>query len=74
MAPASGSPLYHTDILPEVRIGGVPADVLFSGLAPGLRGVWQIDVRVPDGAASGDVPVSITFEGQALKAVDLSVE
>jgi uncharacterized protein (TIGR03437 family) len=33
--PPAGGPLYMTDTLPEVRIGGAPATVLFSGSAPG---------------------------------------
>ena len=45
--PASGSPLYYTKSLPEVQFGGVKAEVMFSGLAPKLKGVWQVNVRVP---------------------------
>jgi hypothetical protein len=36
VAPASGSPLYATIDPPTVTIGQFPAEVLFSGLAPGL--------------------------------------
>jgi uncharacterized protein (TIGR03437 family) len=72
--PATGSVLYYTDALPQVRIGGVPATVLFSGLAPGLTGVWQINVLLPEGTPSGRVPVSISYEGADLKSVSVSVE
>lgn len=72
--PASGSPLYHTESLPEVQIGGAKAEVLFSGLAPGLNGVWQINVRIPGGIATGKVPVTISYEGEALTSIDLAVE
>ena len=72
--PASGLPLYYTTSLPEVLIGEVPGEVLFSGLAPGLEGVWQINVRIPDGVSPGKVPVTIFYEGGALRSVDLSVE
>ena len=72
--PASGSPLYYTTRLPEVRIGGIPAKVLFSGLAPGLKGVWQINILIPEGAPTGSVPVSITYDGDELKSVDVVVE
>ena len=71
---ASGSPLYHTEILPEVQIGGVRAEVLFSGLAPGLNGVWQINIRVPDGTQLGKVPVTISYDGNTPTSVDLVVE
>ena len=33
--------------LPEVFIGGLPAEVLFAGLAPGLAGVYQVNAVVP---------------------------
>lgn len=72
--PASGSPLYYTTGLPEVRIGGVAARVLFSGLAPGLTGVWQINVEVPEGAPSGRIPVEITYAGENVTSVDVEVK
>jgi uncharacterized protein (TIGR03437 family) len=34
-------------------VGGVPATVLFSGLAPGLVGVYQINLQIPMTAPSG---------------------
>jgi uncharacterized protein (TIGR03437 family) len=37
--------------------------VLYSGLAPGLVGVWQINARVPKNAPPGNVPVVIVFKG-----------
>ena len=57
--PASGSPLYYTTSLPQVRIGGVVAKMMFSGLAPGLTGVWRINVLIPEEAPAGKVPVAV---------------
>ena len=54
VAPASGNPLYRTLLAPAVSVGGVPAEVLFSGLAPGFAGLYQINIRVPNGAPAGD--------------------
>lgn len=73
MPPASGSPLYYTTSLPQVRIAGVPAEVLFSGLAPGLNGVWQINVLVPEESPAGKVPVAVSYEGQEVRSVDIEV-
>lgn len=45
---------------PIVMIGGARAEVLFSGAAPNLTGVYQVNARVPLNATSGDqVPVSL---------------
>ncbi len=73
-APASGTPLYFTTGLPEVRIGGALARVLFSGLAPGQTGVWQINVLIPEGAPSGRVPVTISYEGDELPKLSVVIE
>jgi len=67
VAPLSGSPLYQTPTMPAVTIGGVPVtQIYFSGLVPGFAGLYQIDVAVPSGIASGDdVPVVVTMAGQS---------
>ena len=72
--PEAGSPLYFTTSLPQVRIGGAHARVLFSGLSPGLTGVWQINVLVPEDAPRGRIPVTINYEGDELKGIVAVVE
>lgn len=37
----------------SVLIGGVPATVSFAGAAPGLPGIYQVNIQIPAGAASG---------------------
>jgi hypothetical protein len=63
--PASVSPplgLSYTTITPTVSIGGVPAQVLFSGLPPGSVGEYQVDALVPAGSSKGAaVSVVITI-------------
>ena len=48
---------------PRIVIGGVDVqstDILYSGLAPGLVGVWQINVRIPQEVTAGNqVPVVV---------------
>ena len=78
--PASGeaavsNPLSETTSRPEVSIGGAAADVLFAGLAPGFIGLYQVNVRLPAGAPSGDaVGVSLRVGGAASNVVTIAVE
>lgn len=52
-APPDGTPptgAVPTDGLPRVVVGSgfvQDSDILYSGLAPGLVGVWQLNVRIP---------------------------
>ena len=71
--PASVSPLVRTMAAPVVTIGGRPAQVSFSGLAPGFAGVYQLNVTVPADAATGLQPLVVTAGGVAAKAVMLPV-
>jgi len=46
-------------------IGGMPAFVQFAGAAPTLiTGVWQLNIQIPNGLASGPQPLLITINGQ----------
>ena len=77
--PASGEAasletLSPTRSTPVVTIGGRPADVIFSGLAPGYVGLYQLNVRVGADAPSGLQPVVVTVNGIASKAATLPVQ
>ena len=66
--------VFPKPVLPlSVRIGGVNAEILYAGAAPGLvAGVIQVNARVPDGVPSGDVPVLVTV-GSASSHPELTV-
>lgn len=72
--PVSGAPVAGqippdgTSLINPVQftIGQAPAEVSFAGLAPGLVGVYQFNVKVPAGSPTGDVPVSVSLSGVAL--------
>jgi len=57
------APFAFTQTAPSLTIGDRPASVLFSGLAPGLVGLYQVNAIVPPDATSGFQPVSISVGG-----------
>jgi uncharacterized protein (TIGR03437 family) len=52
-APGPTAPLARTAAQPTVRVGGNPATVFYSGLAPGLVGVYQVNAILPTGDLAG---------------------
>jgi len=74
-APPSAAALASTTLTPSVTIGGAPAPVAFSGLAPGFVGLYQVNVQVPDNAPKGDaVPVVVTLGGASSNTVTIAVQ
>ncbi len=74
-AAASSNPLSTTTVTPTVTIGGVPAPVVFSGLAPGFVGLGQVNARVPENAPTGDtVPLVLTIGGIPSNAVTIALQ
>jgi len=78
--PALGSPspsnsLATTTATPTVTVGGVDANVSFSGLAPGYVGLYQVNIQVPDTAPSGAaVPVILSIGGVTANTVTIAVQ
>lgn len=72
--PSSAQPLARTRVQPEVTIGGQRAEVLFSGLTPGSIALYQINVRVPEGAPPGIQPLVVTANGIVSKTANLPVQ
>jgi uncharacterized protein (TIGR03437 family) len=59
---------------PTVTIDGVPANVEFSGMAPGFVGLNQVNVQVPAGTrAADDIPVVLTIGGKPSNTVTIAV-
>ena len=46
----------------QLSIGGVPATLLYDGLAPDFTGLYQFNITVP-AAASGGAPLTFTLNG-----------
>lgn len=73
-APARSDPLSGRDGV-TATVGGVPAQVLFAGLAPGFVGLFQVNLLLTDDTPTGDaVPVVVSVDGAMTQAgVTLSV-
>jgi uncharacterized protein (TIGR03437 family) len=68
---SAGSPTVNPA---TATIGGQPATVAYSGLTAGFPGLYQVNVYVPAGIATGDaVPVTITVAGQTSATVTMAV-
>jgi len=77
--PATGSPAPSDPLAesatPIVTIGGVTANVQFSGLAPGYVGLYQVNAQVPAGSATGSsVSVTISMGGVTSNTVTMAVQ
>lgn len=72
--PAPSQPLARTVTTPSVTIGGRPATVSFSGLAPGFAGLYQVNLTVPPDAPTGFQPIVATVNNVASPPVSLQVQ
>jgi uncharacterized protein (TIGR03437 family) len=73
-APASSTTLSQTSSTPTVTIGNLPANVTFSGLAPGFVGLYQVNALVPATVpAGGAVPVVVSLGGVASNTATIAV-
>jgi uncharacterized protein (TIGR03437 family) len=69
------APPYAQPRLPvTVTVGGVNAETLYAGSAPGFVGVMQVNIRVPGGVAPGQAAVQLSVGGFASPAVTVWVE
>jgi uncharacterized protein (TIGR03437 family) len=73
--PSPTQPLARTLTLPTVTLGGAAAEVTFSGLVPGLTGLYQVNALVPASAPTGaTVPLVITIGGVTSNTVTIAVQ
>ena len=50
-------------IAPDITIGGIAATFTYAGLTPGLVGVYQINLLVPDKAPDGNLTLQLSQAG-----------
>jgi len=70
---APSSPLAQTVDAPTITLNAESVSVLFSGLTPGLAGLYQIDLQVPADAANGDLTLVVNQPGFQGSSVILPV-
>lgn len=69
------SPLSWTAETVSVYIGGLPAKIWYSGLAPGYPALYQLNVEVPSGVSPGIRQVSVSAGGlSSQQGVTLQVQ
>ncbi len=74
--PVTGAPPIapaETLIRPQVTIGTRLATVSYSGVTPGLLGLYQVNVQVPADAPLGVQPVQIVQDGVASNTVTMVI-
>jgi uncharacterized protein (TIGR03437 family) len=56
-------------------VGGQPATVTYAGPAPGfVGGIIQVNLTIPSGTASGNIPVVVTVGTAASETVTVAVQ
>ncbi len=67
------TPLYSLIAAPVVTVGGVPAPVIFAGLAPGFAQVYQFNITIPN-VPDGDQALVIQSAGVSTQSLSLTVQ
>ena len=74
-AAPGANPLATTKSVPQVFIGGVEAEVQFSGLNPDAPGLWQVNVKIPNQAfLTGRVALRLFQDGVDSNEVTVFVQ
>jgi len=66
--------LQIVTVVPTVYFGSVAATPSFAGLAPGFQGLYQINVRVPEGLPAGSIPLIVTSGTSYSNEVRIAVQ
>ncbi|HEY2015032.1 MAG TPA: hypothetical protein VGH38_16100, partial [Bryobacteraceae bacterium] len=66
--------LQQTVLSPVVFMGAVPVTPVFSGLTPGLLGLYQVNVQVPAGLAPGVQPLLLSINLAHSNEVSITVK
>jgi uncharacterized protein (TIGR03437 family) len=70
----AGTGAEITVATPTATLGGKNAPISFHGTAPGFVALFQVNVQVPTGLASGNQPLVLTISGVSSQTVQLPVK
>ena len=71
---APAEPLARTERVTRVTVGGVEANVVYAGLAPGFTGLYQVVAVTAASTPAGNVPVVVTTDGKSNPVVRINVQ
>ena len=71
---APANPPAVATITPQVSVGSKTAQLLFSGLAPGFVGLYQVNFVLPAGLLPGPQSIAITSAGQRGSSASINVK
>ena len=72
--PSSGERISFTTAPPTVTVGGKQAQAIFSGLTPGVVGLYQMNAILAPDTPTGDQPIVVSIGGVSSKASILPVQ
>jgi uncharacterized protein (TIGR03437 family) len=68
------SPLAHPTETPSLTLGGQNIPILFSGLTPGLVGLYQINIQIPQNTPGGNQVLIVSQDGIASNTTIVPVQ
>ncbi|MEZ5396542.1 MAG: hypothetical protein R2724_27610 [Bryobacterales bacterium] len=75
-AASASDPLARTIVVPQVSLGDQPVTVYYAGMTPGLVGLGQIDMGLPEdlpASLRASLPLTIDFGGGVIDEEELFV-
>ena len=66
--------LATPDVTATLTLGGQPVNILFQGMTPGLVGLYQIDIQVPQNTTGGNQLLVVSQNGIASNTTILPVQ
>jgi len=73
-SPAPSDPPSTMDLAPIVHFNAKMAEVVYAGLAPGVAGLYRIDLIVPDRVGIGDLTFYVNVSGLNSNVVKIPVQ